>query len=874
MLRQLIALLGIFTLGAAALTAQSEPGPGDLIPRTGTLAYMTSDKPDVLYRMFGRDSQGGWKLRSFLHTKMEEDVADADPEEREKNQALFEYIFNGYESLAQVEIGLIDVTADGPKYLLHLKTKPGQKISIEPEFLAEFRGKEQTYKGVRYVLYEGEGGGTEESSDGDAEEDAEDIDREEVARPALGEGMSRFYVAATPGGVLVSNFETTIRDSIDLLKSDDYADALSRREEFKEWMASREPHDFSIFVIGREIQRAIERVLPDEEQVGMDADGVYKGVDSWLQFREYRYIVLDFDYDAAARGITIAGSFKTRRETKLLSKLAVEPGDFKMLKYVPEGSMFTGGMQLGDARQTFENLKDLARDAEGWAKEIEGGMRGEPGRPVEPWPDDESAPEDSEEMKSVVPGDALRILKNMQDAREGGESESEAEEEKEVDRAIDEIEEMLAEYGTSLDEIFAALGGEIVLFGRPNADRAASIAFGAPNMGDIMGSMDVGIAIAIDDVEKAKSIIANARENDAEGAFRGFTEIDYQGVTFNVSPDHPFGYAFTGDSLLVALAMGRLEDDATDGVIATLRSMVEASSRTTTGGDSFVRNGSKFIEFDIGAMSRLENELGVDHSQRLDRYAEPPLDVKPGSFMTDMTLGFRTREFKDGVEIAVRVAGLPDFGDMLESDITPFARGGGERNAYSYAEDNLRNLGRVLRTRVENDQPVDFDAMIEAGEIRTGTLQVPFDSRWQGNREDLGWTTLDQVERDSDGELPSWVDEAAAKMIEANEKNGFHSIRLAEGDVADLIANYKSGFIVAYQDKPETLGGRMVLYADGQVGWLHADVFEEALALNADDKPVPAEDPWIGDAPDRAVPEPRDDGERIKEDDPWFPGGR
>jgi hypothetical protein len=64
----------------------------------------------------------------------------------------------------------------------------------------------------------------------------------------------------------------------------------------------------------------------------------------------------------------------------------------------------------------------------------------------------------------------------------------------------------------------------------------------------------------------------------------------------------------------------------------------------------------------------------------------------------------------------------------------------------------------------------------------------------------------------------------------------------------------------------------MLLYADGQVGWLHAEALKQALALNKEGKPVPAEDSWRGGekpAPGEVKPaEPRPKGE----DNPWLPG--
>ena len=854
---------------APALLAQAEPGPGDLIPRNGTVAYMVSDHPDALYRIFGRDSKNGWKLRSWAEGMLNKEHEDApDGEEAQRDRAIFDYVFGSYESLERVEIGLLDVTLDGPKYLLILRTRKGETISANPDFLKDFLAESQEYKGIKYHLYRVPTEGGErppEDRDGDPGEEPRPEPREEP-RNALGDklfGMDRYYVASTPKGLLIANFETSIREAIDRLSSGDYSESLSGREEFAEWMKVRQPHDFSVFVIGREIQAAIERIIPSEEQAGMDAERIYNEVDKWLQFREYKYIVFDVDYEEAARGFTVAASFKTRRPTRLLEKLAVEPAEFKLLKYVPEGSILTAGMQLGDAKTTFNNLKELAFDVEKWAMEIQEGLGGGPDMPL--------PPEDSIEPKSVQPGKILKALQDM--GEEEGEEGEEGERESKVDEALAELDKMLAEYGTSTDEILGVLGTEAIVFSSANAERAK--ASGRSDLGGLMGASDIGVVIGIKDVAAAKAILARAREKDAEGAFRGFEEIPYQGAQLQVSAEHPYGYAFTADALLIVVCLGVNEEDATQPVIAGLKSMIDASGKTVTGETSFVKNGSKFIEFDFGAASRITNDLTEDLSQRLDRYARPPLDKDPTSVLTDLTVALRLKEQKDGVELAVRVAGLPDFGQFLDGDVKLFGGASANRNAYNYAEDNMRTLSDALHTRADGSEALDLDAMLKLETIRKGALQVPFDARWKGELGKLGWTTLDQVKRDKEGKLPEWVDAGAAAMIEQNENDGFRSVVLAKGDLKSWLTNWKTGFIVAYQENADTLGGHVILYADGQIGWLSAGALKQALELNAKGEPVPAEEAWRNDD-EGSYTEPREprkeEGPRETEDDPWFPG--
>lgn len=883
MTRYLLASLTLVAC-AATLSAQSDPGPGDLIPRSGTIAYLTSDHPDTLYRLFGRDTQGGWKLRSWARGMMDQQHSeDPESDEARRDEQIFNFIFGSYESVERVEIGLVDVTLDGPKYLVHLKTKEGATINPEPEFLAEFLDETKVFAGAKYHLYRVP---TEDKSMPEDGSEGEEDYEEEEPRNALGDnmyGMDRYYVASTPKGLLISNFETTIRDALSRLSTGDYSESLSGRAEFSEWTQARKPHDLSIFIIGREIQNTIERLIPSEDQAGMDAEGIYKGVDDWLQFREYKYIVFDLDYDEAARGVTVAASFKTRRPTRLLEKLAIEPAEFKMLKYVPDGAMLTAGFQIGDAKTTFNNLRELGYDVEKWADEINEAMRGG-GDSMPPDDGEVMPPDESIEPKSIGPGKILKALQDMGGESEPGmgeepdlEGEEGEERESQIDKQLAELDEMLSEYGTSRDAILEVLGTEAILFMLPNVERARAMSHGNVGMDDLMGTSDLGVAIAIKDVAAAKAIIATARENDKEGAFRGFTEIGYQGRTFSVSPEQPYGWCFTEDALLIVVAMGVYEDDATAPVIAGLKAMTDAATHTTTGnGESFVKNGSKFIEMDFGAVSRITGSLNKDLSKRLDRYVQPPLEEDPSSLANDLVLGIRIKEYKDGVEFAVRVAGLPDFGSLLDGEMGLFGGGNPKRDAFNYSEDNLRTLNSALHRRADSGEALDLDAMLKAEEIRKGVLQVPFDSRWQGELELIGWTTLDQVVRDSEGNLPEWVNQEAALMIEKNEAADFRSMKLASGDIKTWLENWESGFIVAYQENPDTVGGHVVLYADGVTGWLSADVLQDALDLNAKGEPVPAEETWDekggwDDEPRREGPPPGS-GPRIKEDDPWFPG--
>ena len=230
MFRLKLAAVALLVICAGTLAAQNaDPGMGDLIPRTGTIAYMTSDHPDALYRLFGRDEKGGWKLRSWAQKMLnKEHEKDPNSEEAARDQQIYDWVFGSYDSVERIEIGLVDVTLDGPKYLLHLKTKKGETISPTPEFLKDFLEESKEFQGIKYYLYrvpDKKGGAMPDDKEGDGKGDEEGGEgvkepgdgRDEEPQNAMGNkayGMDRYYVASTPSGLLVANFESTIRDAI------------------------------------------------------------------------------------------------------------------------------------------------------------------------------------------------------------------------------------------------------------------------------------------------------------------------------------------------------------------------------------------------------------------------------------------------------------------------------------------------------------------------------------------------------------------------------------------------------------------------------------------------------------------------------------
>lgn len=836
---RILPFLMVLAVASTALAGQT--ADGDLMPRSGTLSYMVSDSPDVLYRLFGKDNKDGWRLRSIAHTLFLKDVDKEDIELKGNVEKIHEYIFGNYEQVSKVELGLIDVTMDGPKYLLVLHTNDGAEIDPAPEFLKQFEEGSETYRDVTYIKY-----------------------KASVPEGEKTLGMDRFYVAKTSFGLVVSNFESTIRNAIDKISDKSTEESLSTRSEFKEWVASRGKHDLSVFVVGREIQSLIERLMPSEEQAGADIEGVYKDIDSWVALREYSYIVFNGDYDESTRGITVSSEFKTRRATPLLEKLSIEPKEFEMLKYVPSGAVIRAGAQLGDAKKNFDSLIEIAEDlSDSISKLAMGRSEEEPYAPKKEQDDGKEAAPDEKKPSTeddwlpknfVLPiDDLLRGPPSIDDENEDGSSE--------VEKVLEQLEKMLGKYGTSRDQLLGVFGSEIIVF--VTMDRARALNGQGAGFQNTIMSGNIGLILNIKDTDKLKSILAIAKEKDSEGVFQGFSEVGFMGFMLQVSEEHAYGYCITKDALLISVPMGVQEENQAPSVISGLSAMATASTRTTTGNDSFLSNCSKFVEVDLGAIFRLSSEVKEMASLRLDRNAKPEFGGDSFSEMTDMVITYRQKEATDGIEVALRVSGLPDFGKLIEHELlgsSDDGEAGGvdvQENSYSYTESNLNiSMEAFSKWIQESKGKLDLDTLIAEGKLRAGALQTPFDSRWIGDKSDLRWTTLRQIKRDNEGNLDEWVDEAAVKMIEENEKAEWRSFKLNEGDIEGWIRDYKAGFIVMYQEKADSADGHFVLYANGTTGWLHRGVLKDALELNKNGEPIPAKDAW-------------DEGPKSEKDKDW-----
>lgn len=833
-------LFAMLALLATPLLAQGFKH-GDLLPRNDILTYAVSDRPQAVYRLFGKNAKGEWRIKAWPYEKLEEESKreGGDSEKVRQARAMMDYFYGALDNTARLEMGFLDVTLGGAKYVLVLHGAAGYSYNAKPDFLKELLKEELKIREQPVQVYE---------IKAEADEEGEDKSDPKRARPAFEiPGFDRFYVAQIQGGLVVTNFESSMHDVIERYTTKDYSESLSSREEFAKWRDARSPHDLSLFIVGREIQKAVERMLPDKKQTGgRDLDGAYTEADRWMQLREYHSITIDFDYDDARRGFAIDAKLTTRRKTRLLEQLAIAPSEFKLMKYLPGDAMLSMGAQLGDPAKTWERWVEFARDGERIAKmtmkETEEGAT-----PREDMPPKE---------KSV---DLGKILQGMQEGESHPAPGS-------FDENLRVLDEQLAKMGTSVKEILAALGSEII--GHVTAAPERTLAMGGRGMDDMFEYSHMGAIVAIKDAKSARDILTKIRTG-GDPAKDTFKTSTYSSFELHINADQSWGYCLTSDAVLISFTRPGVQDAASH-IESGLKRMLDAAKSTGVEDRKFLSPSSKFVRFDIGRGLAAHMELRKALSEKLDRYAEPLMDMDLEDAFRDTTLALRTVEDPMSVEVGLRAYGMPDFIGLFDSFFSG-SRGESSRDAWRYSQDSLRELGRELGSHcISSRGDITLEGVVKDRKLRQGHLQTPFDSRWKGGYRKLGWTSLSQMRPNKEGKLPEWVDQEAVALVEANEKEGFVSYTLAQGDIRSWVNSGKEGFIVLYQTSAETLGGHLVLYADGQVGWLHASVMKDALALNAKGEPVPGIDPWASKMPSKDPPPKRPS--TGDPDDPWAPG--
>ncbi|MCA8939811.1 MAG: hypothetical protein KDB07_08390, partial [Planctomycetes bacterium] len=125
--------------------------------------------------------------------------------------------------------------------------------------------------------------------------------------------------------------------------------------------------------------------------------------------------------------------------------------------------------------------------------------------------------------------------------------------------------------------------------------------------------------------------------------------------------------------------------------------------------------------------------------------------------------------------------------------------------------------------------PNSLEEAIEAG-LRREYFVSPFDSRFQGSIGGEGFPLFR-------GKLDRLSSPISAEALKRNLDAGLLSFALAPNRQRKLSAF--GGRILIYQVAPDTYGGRLVLYGNGHIGWIHESSWPEAEKLMLADKQIP-----------------------------------
>ena len=351
-----------------------------------------------------------------------------------------------------------------------------------------------------------------------------------------------------------------------------------------------------------------------------------------------------------------------------------------------------------------------------------------------------------------------------------------------------------------------------------------------PAKGEALGvpgkQMPIYMAIGLAERQLLLDTIEKARANTLIPVGAMLTRAELRG-------NPVYAFAGKGKLLLASDAALLVLVESAESCDRVLGEMLDASATGTSSPllQEVLRKQSTFT-LGVDALSWLDWKLDeqTSESRILSAYAKPlwfnPADVRKllsDGVAASLTFGVTAKSFHFDLE--VRGANVADTIKAGKLASTRDAR-------FYYAESQVEALAQAIRTHANSSgkSPTSFDQLLESKAIRLAHIQSPFDPRFEGSAK-LSWFSSYRLEDDSMKEDPEVL------VVLAAEKKGFQSYTL----VKTLPETLPEGWnIVAFETDANTAGGRMVAYANGRSGWLHAEVWPDALKLIAANEPIPA----------------------------------
>jgi len=853
----LLALACAMPLGAQT-AAGERASVGQGAPRS-TFAYVSAN-PQKLRALAGHDGERFTWMPA-------EGEGDMPPEARQ----MIEYINSIFENASHLDMAMIDgrISDEGPMPAMYMDftLQAGFTPDVQPEFFngpVEEGMLEITVEEIngtmvnRYRIMErkynydawdekdwdkgaeakpAEGGPHEDSDDGAGSEerqmgpddgmDGEGEDMPEEPDYTL-EPVLDIYTLQQGNHFYVATFYSVIERLVRGLGGSDLdGESLADFRRFAQWYnGERTGAAVEVWINAYELRRWVERVQPGEMKSINDLASPELDMRNWTQ------VVMTMDYDEAARDSSMSISVASRKPIPALEKLNFPVRPNMLARYIPDGALAVGGMHFGDPTGLYARIKEDLREIVNTQAEADRKRQAEWEAEERRWEEEDSSPKEGfgggdKEERQMGPDDP------GMDEPMGPDDEMEGDD---FDRAIEELNKNLGEMDADLDTVLEIFNGSMAGFW----DRALP---GIDNDMEPGDKQPIGLVLGLRQRQRLIDLVENFIGQQAlENPDREFiTRYKLNGLPgYQVEDD--FSFVVAEDAMLCAFH--RNQDRARD----TLTRMVnQAASGQAGDGASVLKSvASGVFQLNIGKMLHGKREIEVANSTRLHPDAEPMEEDSPANHI-DPNANFTFSLTHDVTSFTFSMkAHALNFGTAI--DMGMIASEWDQRE--SYARDQLYDVGNALQeySYANDSYPESLDVLLESEAIRLAHLQSPYDKRFE-NSDQLSWFNghgLDDEWNDGD---PS------AEAARAAEKKGFVSYTYV-GAQAMGESDFK---IAIYQTNADAQGGRYVVYANGQVGWLHDAVWGEALEHIKNNTPIITEDEyydWHGDStpPRRAEP--------------------
>lgn len=781
------AMAALLMLMSAPLAAQSTelPDVGVGAPRT-SLIYIIA-RPKMLMALAGHDGKE-YVWEKELQKQLGGDMPEDMPEEARRGspsqlvKAAMESVLPLLENSTRIDIALTDVSTGGPLMYLDITLAQDAKVELTPDWVKQLA----------------------EQSEGEFTHSPVTIAGLKGVRYNAGRrGQMTIIAFEHKGHLYLCSADSVAQELADgLMNGSKEGESLQELERFRSWYFNRKGSGFEMWINAHEFRRWLQRIdggLPEEIMAAYDE------VDKLIELRTWQQFVIGLDYDTRYGVISHDVSIETRRPLPLFEKAQLKAASFGPIgKYVPESAVGVTGVQLGDVNGMIGRLRaDLDRVLEKFI-EMDGGR------------------ERSAEAVPAVPDDdgRFRTPQGMEEEKQGPFS-----------QMLAELDSQLAEVGLSRTELLGAMtGGALAGVVKPaNADEGYRFGQDTPML-FVLGLKDREVMI-----KALENVMASAKEQGSDRLVAIDTE---NGRLFYETAHCTSALLVTEDALLIAQLNSWPEDENDKTCINLIDSMVNAAKtdKQMQGvvGDLLKGTSTFFFGADLYSIIKGAEDIDRSESARLDRYSRPNFAKPAASFLDPgmaLTGVVTITERRIDFNVKLHKTWVPKLIDMA------IASSKRHDPRMEYAQQQLGTLyAHMQNSYVMGNQPLPstFAAMLAEGTIHKTMLQSPFDPQFE-NSASLQWFPGAGAMEPEMDDIPD------ARIVRAAAEKGFVSYTLV--DKPDLKAHGK-WLIAAYETDANTAGGRLVLYSNGNVGWLHASVWEQALKLAAAGKEIPSRYSW------------------------------